>query len=68
MPGESEKDMTQNEILRYLHLVDRKLTLLTSGIQWKPEYGEELKNIEKELSGLRILVDKEHRKREQAAG
>lgn len=68
MQGESEKDMTQNDVLRYLYLVDRRLTILTSGFHWKPEYETELVTIDKELSELRILVDEEHRKREQAAG
>lgn len=60
--------MTENDVLRYLYLIDGRLTILTSGIHWKPEYEEELKNIDKELSELRILIDEEHRKREQAAG
>ena len=68
MRGESEEDMTQNDVLRYLYLVDRRLTILTSGIHWEPEHERELKDIEKELPGLRSLVDNEHRKREQAAG
>ncbi len=68
MQGESKGDMTQKDVLRYLYLVDRRLTILISGINWNPEYGRELKNLEKELSELRNLVDNEHRKREQAAG
>lgn len=68
MRGESEKDMTQNDVLRYLYLVDRRLTILTSGLHWKPEYGTELVTIDKDLSELRILVDEEQRKTELAAG
>lgn len=60
--------MTQNDVLRYLYLVDRRLTILTSGVHWKPEYEKELRDIENEILGLRSLVDNEHRKREQAAG
>ena len=57
--------MTEKEILRYLSLLDRKLTIhLNSGINWKPEYEEELVNIDRELAQLRILVDTEHSKRE----
>lgn len=57
--------MTEKEILRYLSLVDRKLTIyLDSGVNWKPEYEEELASIDKELAQLRILVDEEHLKSE----
>ena len=58
--------MTEKEILRYLSLVDRKLTIcLHSGISWKPEYEEELAGIDKELAQLRILVDDEHLNRKK---
>lgn len=49
--------MTQKDVLRYLYLVDRRLTILTSGVNWKPEYETELKDIERELSELRFLLD-----------
>ncbi len=54
--------MTEKEILRYLELADRKLDIVVnhSGIDWKPEYEEELKNIDQELVGLRRLIDREH--------
>jgi len=56
--------MTEKEVIRYLSLVDRKLTIYTnSGINWESGYEEELANIEKELAQLRILVDAEHTKR-----
>jgi hypothetical protein len=55
--------MTEKDVLRYLYLVDRKLTLITSGINWKVEYDEELADIDKELKQLRVIVDKEHVKR-----
>lgn len=56
--------MTDKEVLRYLTLVDRKLDIcLNSGVNWKPEYEEELTNIDKELSKLRILVEAEHTRR-----
>lgn len=61
--------MTEKEILRYLSLVDRKLTIhLNSGVNWKPEYQEELVNIDKELTQLRILVDAEYAKRNGTLG
>lgn len=56
--------MTEKEVLRYLSLVDRKLDIcLSSGVNWKPEYEEEIASIDKELAQLRILVDDEHAKR-----
>ena len=55
--------MTEKDVLRYLYLVDRKLPLITSGINWKVEYDEELADIDKELKQLRVIVDKEHVKR-----
>ncbi len=55
--------MTQKDVLRYIYLVDRRLTILTSGVHWKPEYEMELEDIDRELSELRLLVDEEHRKR-----
>lgn len=55
--------MTDKEVVRYLQLVDRKLSILTAGIAWKPEYGPELEAIDKEIKGLRRLVDQEHTER-----
>lgn len=55
--------MTQKDVLRYLYLVDRRLTILTSGVRWKPEYETELKDIDKELSELRFLADEERKKK-----
>lgn len=56
--------MGEKEILRYLSLLDRKLAIhLNSGINWNPEYEEELANIDRELAQLRVLVEAEHSKR-----
>ncbi|MCI8483472.1 MAG: hypothetical protein HFH41_03920 [Lachnospiraceae bacterium] len=55
--------MKEKDVLRYLQLLDRRLSILTSGINWKPEYEEALLEIEKELSELRKLVEEEHEKR-----
>ena len=60
--------MRTEQILRYLYLVDRRLAILTSGINWKPEYQPELESIDKELKQLRKLVEEEHNKRCKAAG
>lgn len=55
--------MAEKYVLRYLYLIDRRLTLITSGINWRPEYEEKLASIDEELKQLRVLVDKEHEKR-----
>lgn len=60
--------MNDKDVIRYLYLVDRKLSILSSGINWKPEYQIELESIEKELGNLRTLADKEHARRAQMAG
>lgn len=58
--------MTKEQALRYIDLVDRRLFILIhSGVDWKPEYGPELEQIDKELRQLRPLVEQEHRQREQ---
>ncbi len=59
-----EGGMGEKEILRYLFLVDRRLDIISSGINWKPKYEEELERIDRELTRLRELVDAEHVKRE----
>lgn len=59
-----KKAMTEKEVLRYLSLADRKACILASGgVNWKPEYEEELYAIDKEIAELRRLIDKEHKKR-----
>lgn len=57
--------ITPNQIVRYLDLVDRRLEILTSGVNWRPEYEGELAAIDKELAELRQLVDQEHQRRDQ---
>lgn len=55
--------MTDKEVCRYLELVDRRLFILIhSGIDWKPDYTPELEAIDRELAGLRKMVDCEHEK------
>ena len=50
--------MTGKQVNRYLELVKRRLYILNhSGIDWKPEYTEELKQINRELEQLRPIVD-----------
>ena len=51
--------MTDEEVCRYLELVDRRLFILThSGINWKPEYGSEMEALDRELAGLRVMIDR----------
>ena len=58
--------MTESDVFRYLYLVDRKLALITSGVNRKPKYTEELAGIDKELKQLRVIIDKEHEKRSES--
>ena len=54
--------MTEQQAARYLYLVDRRLALLRTGKDWKPEYEQELEEIEKELAELIPLVEWERKK------
>ena len=57
--------MTDQQVLRYLELVDRLLWLnLHSGIEWRPAYGPELEAVRTELAVLRPLVEEERRIRD----
>lgn len=61
--------MTDQQILRYLQLAYRLSEIaLLSGVDWKPEYGPEITQIEKELSELRPLVDQAHQEEEIRKG
>ncbi len=56
--------MTDKEVCRYLELVDRRLFILIhSGIDWKPDYTPELEAVDRELAGLKEMVNREHEKR-----
>ena len=57
--------MTDQQVSRYLELVDRLLWInLHSGVDWRPEYEAELEAVRTELAELRPLVEKERRKRD----
>lgn len=62
-PPDKGAVLTDKDVTRYLWLVDRKLSLLTAGIDWKTEYGPELEAIDKEIKELRVLIDREHARR-----
>lgn len=56
--------MSSRQISRYTSLVNRRsFILLHSGVSWKPEYGAELGEIDRELKTLRVLADQEHERR-----
>lgn len=58
--------MTQEQVLRYLDLVERKLYIFShSGVSWKPEYKAEMEQINQELEELLPLVEAERRKRNE---
>lgn len=60
-----EKSMTDQQVLRYLALVERLLWInLHSGTDWRPEYGPELEAVRAELAVLRPLVEMERRRKE----
>ena len=56
--------LTDADVLRYIDLAARKsYIIVNSGIGWKPEYAEELVQINRELMELRLLIDAEHARR-----
>ena len=56
---EGEEDMTEKQVSRYIDLVRRRIYILAhSGVDWKPEYGLEMEQIDRELEKLRPLVEK----------
>ena len=55
--------MTTNEVLKYIQLASRIYILTHNGVEWLPEYEEELQQINQELALLRPLVDAEHAKK-----
>lgn len=58
--------MTGEQINRYLDLVKRRLFILNhSGIDWKPEYAEELKQIDQELGRLRLIVEQARKEKQE---
>lgn len=58
--------MTDQQVLRYLELVDMLLWInLHSGVEWRPEYGPELEAVRTELAELRPLVEMERRMRSE---
>ena len=58
--------MNEGKVLRYIHLAYRKSFIIChSGIEWKAEYEDEMKQITQELALLRPLVEQEHSRKER---
>lgn len=50
--------MTEDQVVRYTRLTARRMEIVMhSGASWRPEYGQELEEIDKELAELRRHVD-----------
>lgn len=54
--------MTEEQVLRYLDLVNRKLELMQIGKDWKPEYDQEMEEINRELAELIPLAERERKR------
>lgn len=58
---ETEGGFTQDDVLEYLRLLDRRcFIVMHSGISWKPEYAQELEEIDKRFVVLRVRLDAAH--------
>lgn len=50
--------MTEKQVVRYTQLIARRMEIVMhSGASWKPEYAQELEEIDAELATLRQRVD-----------
>lgn len=50
--------LSEEQVKRYLQLTDRSIFIsLHSGVSWKPEYAQELEEIDRELATLRPAID-----------
>ena len=54
-----EDDMTEQQSLRYLDLVNKKLHLLISQKKYNPEEAEKMMTINKEIAELRKVIVQE---------
>lgn len=58
---ETEGEFTQDDVLEYLQLLDRRcFIVMHSGASWKPEYDQELEEIDKRFAELRVRVNAAH--------
>lgn len=50
--------LSEEQVRRYLQLTDRSIFIsLHSGASWKPEYAQELEEIDREIATLRPAID-----------
>jgi hypothetical protein len=58
-----EPELTADQVLEYINLASRRTEIITiPHWLWKEEYGKELKQIDKRLQELRVLINAEHEK------
>lgn len=58
--------MTGKQVNQYLDLVKRRLFILNhSGVDWKTEYAEELKQIDQELELLQPIVEQARKEKQE---
>lgn len=61
--------LSEDQVMRYLELVDRRMFIVMhSGVDWKPEYAQELEAIDSEIAVLRTAIDAAHAARHLAQG
>lgn len=61
----SDLRLSVEQINRYLSLVERRLYIVMhSGVDWKPEYIQELQDIDEEIAVLREIIDAAHEGRQ----
>lgn len=50
--------LSEEQVTRYLQLTDRRMFIVMhSGASWKPEYAQELEEIDREIESLRTAID-----------
>ncbi len=50
--------LSEEQVTRYLQLTDRRMFIIMhSGASWKPEYAQELEEIDQEIAVLRTAID-----------
>ncbi len=50
--------LSEEQMTRYLQLTDRRMFIVMhSGASWKPEYAQELDDIDREIATLRTAID-----------
>lgn len=58
MEKRTDAVMTDEQVVRYTRLTARRMEIVIhSGASWRPEYGQELEEIDAELAALRQQLD-----------